>query len=98
MKYKPLLYLLLAVGIKAAAQDHRFQIGAGYQRTWMVDQQASPLKYQSSEKQFHSNISTQAAKENSMRSWAVRWETFHLQVFSTGSFTVPVILLMEVLL
>jgi hypothetical protein len=27
-------------------------LGAGYQRTWMLDKQASPLKYQSSEKTF----------------------------------------------
>lgn len=28
------------------------QVGIGYQRTWMSDRQASPLKYQSSEKTF----------------------------------------------
>jgi hypothetical protein len=32
------------------AQGGRFQIGIGYQRTRMVDQQASPLRYQSSQK------------------------------------------------
>lgn len=37
--------LLIALG-----QSNRFQIGIGYQRTWMLDRQASPLKYQSSEK------------------------------------------------
>lgn len=39
---------LMATGVKA--QNSRFSIGAGYQRTWMVDAQASPLKYQTSEK------------------------------------------------
>lgn len=34
------------------AQKNQFQIGIGYQRTWMVDKQASPLKYQTSEKTF----------------------------------------------
>lgn len=51
MKRKHLLFsFLLVVGTGVAAQQHRFQMGAGYQRTWMVDRQASPLKYQSSEK------------------------------------------------
>ncbi len=35
-----------------SAQTSKFKIGIGYQRTWMKDQQASPLKYQTSEKTF----------------------------------------------
>lgn len=34
------------------AQRNKLQVGIGYQRTWMIDQQVSPLKYQTSEKTF----------------------------------------------
>jgi len=44
------IIILMAAGVKA--QSSRFSIGAGYQRTWIVDAQASPLKYQTSEKSF----------------------------------------------
>ncbi len=47
-----LLLLLLALQCMLAAAQHRFQAGIGYQRTWMIDKQVSPLKYQSSEKTF----------------------------------------------
>lgn len=46
---KTLLLLLLALQCMLAAAQHRFQAGIGYQRTWMIDKQVSPLKYQSSE-------------------------------------------------
>ena len=47
-----ILILVLAsmVGVKAMAQENKFTLGVGYQRTWMLDKQASPLKYQTSEK------------------------------------------------
>jgi hypothetical protein len=45
-----LLTIFLAGVIQA--QKNQFQIGIGYQRTWMVDKQASPLKYQTSERTF----------------------------------------------
>lgn len=48
-----LFFLLLFVTVlmqAASAQQSKFTFGIGYQRTWMLDKQASPLKYQSSEK------------------------------------------------
>ena len=50
-KIKLLIIALFTTAI-TKAQTGKFQIGIGYQRTWMVDQQASPLKYQTSEKTF----------------------------------------------
>lgn len=47
-----MLLILLAAGASATAQQNKFTIGLGYQRNWMVDKQASPLKYQTSEKTF----------------------------------------------
>jgi hypothetical protein len=44
--------IIVLVVAGANGQGARFRIGAGYQRTSMVDEQASPLKYQSSEKTF----------------------------------------------
>ena len=44
------------------AQKNQFQIGIGYQRTWMVDKQASPLKYQTSEKTFSLGYSNTGSK------------------------------------
>jgi hypothetical protein len=44
------LLFLLGILLIVRGQSNRFQIGIGYQRTWMLDRQASPLKYQSSEK------------------------------------------------
>lgn len=49
--FKMLLFFLGSQLI-ARGQSNRFQLGIGYQRTWMLDKQASPLKYQSSEKTF----------------------------------------------
>ena len=46
-----ILYILLQCYC-AQAQNGAFRIGIGYQRTWVLDQQASPLKYQTSEKTF----------------------------------------------
>lgn len=63
MKRKHLLFFfLLIVGAGATAQQHRFQMGVGYQRTWMVDRQASPLKYQSMEKTISLGYSRTASK------------------------------------
>lgn len=45
-----LLSIACALGVKATAQQNKFTLGLGYQRTWMLDKQASPLKYQTSEK------------------------------------------------
>jgi hypothetical protein len=45
-----LLFLVCAAGVEAMAQQKKFTVGLGYQRTWMLDKQASPLKYQTSEK------------------------------------------------
>ena len=51
MKAKFLTILILCVsGHLVRAQQNKFTMGLGYQRTWMVDKQASPLKYQTSEK------------------------------------------------
>ena len=51
MQLKIIIFLLgCAAGIETKAQQKKFTIGLGYQRTWMVDKQASPLKYQTSEK------------------------------------------------
>ncbi|MBZ5855963.1 hypothetical protein [Flavihumibacter profundi] len=53
MKIKPFLILIpLLVVWGSKAQNNKFQVGIGYQRTWLLDNQASPLKYQSSEKTF----------------------------------------------
>ena len=52
MKKLHIVYWLLLFSFYAKAQGGKFQIGIGYQRTWMVDKQASPLKYKSSEKTF----------------------------------------------
>jgi hypothetical protein len=53
MKSKPILVaLLLLYCCISQAQQNKFQLGIGYQRTWLLDKQASPLKYQSSEKTF----------------------------------------------
>lgn len=45
-----ILLIAIALGVRTAAQEKKFTLGLGYQRTWMVDKQASPLKYQTSEK------------------------------------------------
>lgn len=45
-----MLLFFLGTQFIARGQSNRFQLGIGYQRTWMLDKQASPLKYQSSEK------------------------------------------------
>lgn len=45
-----LLLLLFSLPGLIKAQQNKFTIGIGYQRTWMLDKPASPLKYQSSEK------------------------------------------------
>lgn len=45
-----ILLLVCVVNTTARAQQKKFTIGLGYQRTWMLDKQASPLKYQTSEK------------------------------------------------
>lgn len=52
MKKVYIVYGLVLFSLYAKAQGGKFQVGIGYQRTWMVDKQASPLKYQSSEKTF----------------------------------------------
>lgn len=56
------LLLLLAIINTATAQRNKFQVGIGYQRTWMVDKQASPLKYQTSEKTFALGYSNQSSQ------------------------------------
>ena len=51
MQVKIILFLVAAtIGLGAKAQQNKFTVGLGYQRTWMLDKQASPLKYQTSEK------------------------------------------------
>lgn len=53
MEKKLLIILSMLVACSAIqAQRNHFRLGVGYQRTWMVDKQASPLKYQTSEKTF----------------------------------------------
>lgn len=54
MKTKLFSFLLffLVFANRLLAQQNKFTLGIGYQRTWMLDKQASPLKYQSSEKTF----------------------------------------------
>ncbi|WP_300604673.1 hypothetical protein [Niabella sp.] len=46
------ILLCLFLCVNSYSQKNRLQLGIGYQRTWIVDQQASPLKYQTSEKTF----------------------------------------------
>jgi len=41
---------ILCLVTASSAQNNSINIGIGYQRTWMNDQQGSPLKYQTSEK------------------------------------------------
>jgi len=41
---------IICLALFAKAQKNSFQLGVGYQRTWLYDQQGSPLKYQTSEK------------------------------------------------
>ncbi|MGN6800621.1 MAG: hypothetical protein ACTHJN_01875 [Ginsengibacter sp.] len=51
MKTKILILIMATMfGANAMAQQNKFTLGFGYQRTWMLDKQASPLKYQTSEK------------------------------------------------
>src|SRR6185437_2277912 len=52
MKWKIVtaIVCLIAFAAVSNAQSNSIQIGIGYQRTWMLDQQGSPLKYQTSEK------------------------------------------------
>jgi hypothetical protein len=57
-----LLLFMLVVGTATQAQHNKFQLGIGYQRTWMVDKQASPLKYQTSEKTFSLGYINKSAK------------------------------------
>jgi hypothetical protein len=45
-----ILVIACSASFAAKAQQHKFTVGLGYQRTWMLDKQASPLKYQTSEK------------------------------------------------
>lgn len=45
-----LLFITCALGVEAMGQQKKFTVGLGYQRTWMLDKQASPLKYQTREK------------------------------------------------
>lgn len=53
MKKSSSIFIVIILStITIQAQNHRFQFGIGYQRTWMLDKQASLLKYQSSEKTF----------------------------------------------
>lgn len=52
MKQIASIFLCLLCCIAAHSQKNRFQLGIGYQRTWIADQQASPLKYRTSEKTF----------------------------------------------
>lgn len=52
MKHVSMMICVLFLHSFVKAQHSKFQVGIGYQRTWMVDKQASPLKYQSSEKTF----------------------------------------------
>ena len=52
MQFKTILLILLmgTIAVESLAQQKKFTVGLGYQRTWMLDKQASPLKYQTSEK------------------------------------------------
>lgn len=52
MKQIASILFCLFLWMTGSGQNNRLQIGIGYQRTWMVDRQASPLKYQTSEKTF----------------------------------------------
>jgi len=53
MKSRPVLVaLLLFYNCTSQAQQNKFQMGFGFQRTWILDKQASPLKYQGNEKTF----------------------------------------------
>lgn len=45
-----ILLIACAASLAGRAQQKKFTVGVGYQRTWMLDKQASPLKYQTSEK------------------------------------------------
>lgn len=47
-----MLLILLLACMAASAQRNRLQVGLGYQKTWVVDKQASPLAYQSGQKTF----------------------------------------------
>jgi hypothetical protein len=47
-----MLLIMLLACIAATAQRNRFQLGIGYQKTWLLDKQASPLTYQSGQKTF----------------------------------------------
>ena len=52
MKTTQILPLLALLAAGVASAQGKVRIGFGYQRTWMIDRQASPLKYQSREKTF----------------------------------------------
>ena len=45
-----LMFLHSSMAVAIQAQNNHFQIGIGYQQTFMIDNQASPLKYVSAEK------------------------------------------------
>lgn len=49
-KLLAIIICLLSISIVSDAQSNSIQIGFGFQRTWILDQQGSPLKYQSKEK------------------------------------------------
>jgi len=55
---------LLSLASVSDAQSNSIQAGFGFQRTWMLDQQGSPLKYQTKEKAF--SLGYQHFGENSM--------------------------------
>lgn len=52
MKRAGILLFVLVQSISVHAQQNKFQVGMGYRRTWMIDGQVSPLKYQAGEKTF----------------------------------------------
>jgi hypothetical protein len=52
MKRNQLLLLLTLFLSGIVSAQNKLRIGIGFQRTWMLDRQASPLKYQTSEKTF----------------------------------------------
>jgi hypothetical protein len=52
MKRTGTVLFILIQSLFVNAQRNKFQIGLGYQRTWIMDKQVSPLKYQTSEKTF----------------------------------------------
>lgn len=66
------------------AQKNSVRIGFGYQRTWMVDRQASPLKYRTGEKTIMLHYDHTGNNGILFGGLKVQWENCFLQISTEG--------------